>query len=169
MKLEVDTDPARLDLRLLHDYLSGESYWAKGVPLEVLRKGIENSLCFGVYAQAGARGGAGASGGAEARAGGAGAAAEEQVAFCRVITDLATFGWLSDVFVCPEYRGKGVSKALMDVVMSHPDLQGFRRFLLGTRDAHELYARYGFKGLAKPEIYMEIWEPGVYLKPKASG
>ena len=141
LELEVDTDPSRIDVPLVHSYLSRDSYWAKGMPEEVLRKGIANALCFGAYLPDG-----------------------RQVAFCRVITDRATFGWLSDVFVVPELRGKGVSKALMDRVIAHPDLQGFRRFLLATRDAHELYGRFGFKPLAKPEIYMEIWEPTVYLK-----
>jgi GNAT superfamily N-acetyltransferase len=142
--LVVDTDPERIDFPLVHSYLSRDSYWAKGLPEAVFRKAIANSVCFGVYAGDG-----------------------KQVAFCRVVTDCATFGWLCDVFVVPEHQGKGISKRLMEKVMGHPDLQGFRRFILGTRSAHSLYARYGFKPLAKPEIYMEIWDPEVYLR-KAS-
>jgi GNAT superfamily N-acetyltransferase len=140
--LEIDTDPARIDVALVHTYLSRDSYWAKGMPEALLRKAIANSMCFGVYERSGG-----------------------QLAFCRVITDRSTFAWLSDVFVLPEHQGKGISKAFMAKVFSHPDLQGLRRFMLSTKDAHSLYARFGFKEQSKPERYMEILQPGIYSNP----
>ena len=131
----ISTDPALLDVPLIHDYLSNQSYWAAGRPLEVVRRSIENSLCFGVYT------------------------AGRQAGFTRVVTDRATFAWLCDVFVLPPYRGRSLSKWLLECVVNHPDLQGVRRFLLATRDAHDLYQRYGFTTLADPERFMEIFRP----------
>jgi GNAT superfamily N-acetyltransferase len=126
----VSTDRSRLDLEVIHGYLSS-SYWAAGVPEEVVRRSIEDSLCFGVY-----RG-------------------EEQVGFARVITDRATFAYLADVFVLEGHRGRGLGRWLVEVVLSHPELRGLRRWMLATRDAHELYRRYGFAELGRPGIFME--------------
>ena len=135
----VTTDPARVDLGLVHGYLA-DSYWAKGIPLEVVRRSIANSLNFSVYH------------------------GESQVGFARVITDYATFGYLGDVFVLESHRGRGLSKWLMEVVITHPELQGFRRWVLLTRDAHGLYEQFGFKPVAAPERYMERWVPEVYRR-----
>jgi GNAT superfamily N-acetyltransferase len=126
----VSTDRSLLDLQVIHGYLS-TSYWAAGVPEEVVGRSIENSLNFGVY-----RG-------------------EEQVGFARVVTDRATFAYLADVFVLEAHRGQGLGKWLVEVVLSHPDLQGLRRWMLATRDAHDLYRRYAFTELARPAIFME--------------
>ena len=126
----ISTDTSMLDLEVVHGYLS-RSYWAAGVPEDVVRRSIENSLCFGVY-----RG-------------------EEQAGFARVVTDRATFAYLADVFVLDEHRGQGIGKWLLEVILSHPDLQGLRRWMLATRDAHDLYRRYAFTELARPGIFME--------------
>jgi ribosomal protein S18 acetylase RimI-like enzyme len=126
----VSTDPGRLNLGVIHSFLEG-SYWARGVPLEVVGRSVENSLCFGLY-----RG-------------------DEQVGFARVVTDRATFAYLADVFVLKEHRGRELGKMLTEVVLSHPELQGLRRWILATADAHELYRRYGFSELGSPEIFME--------------
>lgn len=135
----IDTDPARLDLDVVHAFLS-TSYWARGIPRETVVRSIEHSLCFGAYV------------------GGA------QIGFARVVTDFATFAWLADVFVIESERGAGVSKALMDAVFAHPRLQGLRRWMLATRDAHTLYSRYRFKPLAAPDRFMELHDPDVYLR-----
>jgi GNAT superfamily N-acetyltransferase len=126
----ISTDASMLDLEVVHGYLS-RSYWAAGVPEDVVRRSIENSLCFGVY-----RG-------------------EEQAGFARVVTDRATFAYLADVFVLDEHRGQGIGKWLLEVILSHPDLQGLRRWMLATRDAHDLYRRYAFTELTRPGIFME--------------
>jgi GNAT superfamily N-acetyltransferase len=136
--LLISTDPRLLDMALIHDFLANRSYWALGRPLEVARRSLDNSLCFGLY-----EGG-------------------KQVGFTRVVTDRATFAWLCDVFVLEPYRGRGLSKWLIECVMGHPDLQGLRRLLLGTRDAHGLYQRYGFTQLADPARFMEVLRPDVY-------
>jgi GNAT superfamily N-acetyltransferase len=141
----VSTDPALLDLPLIHEFLSNRSYWAAGIPLEVVRRSVENALCFGLY-----QGG-------------------RQIGFARVVTDRATFAYLADVFVLEAYRGRGLSKWLLDCVMGHADLQGLRRFLLGTRDAHGLYERHGFTPLTNPERFLEIFRPDVYARMKAEG
>jgi GNAT superfamily N-acetyltransferase len=130
----ISTDRSRLNLGIIHDFLS-TSYWAVGVLDDVVRRLVENSLVFGVY-----RG-------------------EEQVGFARVVTDYATFAYLADVFVLEAHRGRGVGKWLIEVVLSHPDLRGLRRWLLATGDAHELYRKYGFAELARSEIFMEIHSP----------
>ena len=134
----VSTDPARLDLMKVHAFLANESYWAAGIPMPVLLKSVENSLCFGVYHQ------------------------EEQVGFARVISDYATFAYVADVFIDEEHRNKGCGKWLMECIMGHPQLQGLRRWMLVTRDAHGLYAQYGFKPLANPEKLMEVVDLEVY-------
>jgi GNAT superfamily N-acetyltransferase len=134
----ISTDPALLDVPLTHDFLANRSYWAAGRPLEVARRSLDHSLCFGLYERG------------------------RQVGFARVVTDRATFAWLCDVFVLEAYRGRGLSKWLIGCVMGHPALQGLRRTLLGTRDAHALYERFGFKPLADPTRFMEVFRPDVY-------
>ena len=137
-ELRITTDPAALDVELVHRFLSQQSTWAKGIPLELVRRAIEGSLCFGGFLGQG------------------------QVAFARVISDYATFANLVDVFVLPEHRGKGYSKALMREVMAHPKLQGLRRFTLATSDAHGLYRQFGFTAPLKPDSFMERYRPDIY-------
>jgi GNAT superfamily N-acetyltransferase len=138
VELRISTDPAELDVALIHHFLSQQSSWARGIPIELVERSLHGSLCFGGYL------------------GG------EQIAFARVVTDYATYGNLVDVFVLPEYRGRGYSKILMRAVMTHPQLQGLRRFTLNTVDAHGLYAQFGFTSPRKPETAMEIYRPGLY-------
>ena len=132
----ISTDKSKLQLDIIHDYLSKKSYWAEGIPKETVQKSIKNSMAFGVYLQQENK--------------------LNQVGFCRIISDLATYAYLADVFVLEEYRGKGISKLLMKTVLKHPDLQGLRRWVLATADAHGLYAQYGFTSLDKPENFMQI-------------
>lgn len=139
----VSNDPARLDLDVIHRFLS-RAYWSEGIPRDVLERAIRNSLCFGVYV------------------GGA------QVGFARVITDHATFAYLADVFILESHRGRGLSKLVMETIMSHPDLQGLRRFSLATRDAHGLYRQFGFEAPKMPERLMEILDPDIYKKPRTA-
>jgi catechol 2,3-dioxygenase-like lactoylglutathione lyase family enzyme len=134
--LVVSTDPALLDLGMIHDFLSNRSYWAAGRPLEVVRRSLDSSLCFGLYE------------------------GSRQIGLARVVTDGATFAWLCDVFVLEPYRGRGLAKWLVECVMGHPDLQGLRRFLLATQDAHGLYERFGFAPLAEPARFLEVFRPG---------
>ncbi len=136
---DISTDPGRLDLDAIHGYLA-RSYWAQAVPRAVVARAIRHSLCFGLY-----RGTA-------------------QVGFARVVTDSTTFAYLADVFVLEAHRGRGLGKWLIDCVLGHADLQGLRRFMLATRDAHGLYAQYGFTPLAHPERLMEIVRPDIYLQ-----
>jgi N-acetylglutamate synthase-like GNAT family acetyltransferase len=136
--LEISCDPARLDVGLVHRFLSEESSWARGIPRTLVEKAIANSICFGAYLDG------------------------NQVAFARVITDRATFANMVDVFVLPEYRGRGFSKLLMKAVDAHPDLQGLRRFTLATGDAHGLYAQFGFTPPLRPATLMERYYPDVY-------
>jgi len=133
----ISTDAARLDLDVIHSFLS-TAYWAEGVPREVVARSIANSLCFGVYDGA------------------------KQIGFARVVTDYATFAYLGDVFIIEPYRGRGLSKALMDTAISHPHLRGLRRWLLGTADAHGLYRKFGFAESRYPERQMERSDPDVY-------
>ncbi|MBV9339817.1 MAG: GNAT family N-acetyltransferase [Acidobacteria bacterium] len=133
----VSTDPARLDHDVIHRFLTN-SYWAKGIPRQLVARCIENSLCFGVF-----RG-------------------REQVGFARVISDYATFAYVGDVFILAEHRGRGLGKFLMSCVMNHPELVGLRRWSLVTRDGHGLYRQFGFTSLARPDGYMELHNPGVY-------
>lgn len=130
-KYTISTDKSRLDVPLIHQFLSQESYWAQHVPLEIVQRSIDNSLCFGVYHD------------------------EKQVGFARVITDQATFAYLSDVFVVPGYRGQGISKQLVETISQWPTLQGLRRWVLATRDAHTLYEPFGFTALNHPEWFMQ--------------
>jgi GNAT superfamily N-acetyltransferase len=133
----ITTDLAKFDLETIWGWLSG-SYWAAGVPRTTVERALRNSLPFGIFE------------------------GPRQVGVARVVTDRATFAYLADVFVEEGSRGRGLSKWLMATIQSHPDLQGLRRFILGTRDAHGLYAQFGFRPLAHPEIFMEIHHPDVY-------
>jgi GNAT superfamily N-acetyltransferase len=134
----ISSDKSLLDISYIHSYISEKSYWAKGVPREILEKSIEHSFCFGVYHQ------------------------RQQVGFARLVTDYATFGYLADVFIDESHRGKGLSKRLMEVIFETPELQRFRRFMLGTRDAHGLYEKFGFTTLREPTRFMEKHQPDVY-------
>lgn len=135
----VSNDPARIDLDYVHRYLSQESYWAGAIPRDVVARSVANALSFGLYAPDGA-----------------------QVGFARVITDKATFAWLADVFIDPGQQGLGLGKGLMDAIVAHPDLQGLRRFMLVTADAHGLYERYGFTAVENPERLMVIVRTDLY-------
>jgi GNAT superfamily N-acetyltransferase len=136
--IRVSTDKEQLDLPMIHRFLSEETYWAKGIPLSIMRKAIESSLCFGLFQR------------------------DMQVGFARVVTDYATFGYLCDVFVLEPYRGNGLGRVLMEHVMAHPALASLRRIVLVTGDAHFLYEKVGFRRLAKPERYMELHRADVY-------
>ena len=116
----ISTDNALLDLSVVHDYLSNKSYWATGRSVETIKRSIEHSLAFGVYK------------------------GEQQIGFARVVTDYATFAWIADVFILGSFRGQGLGTWLMEIVISHPKLQGFRRWTLSTKDAHALYRKFGF-------------------------
>lgn len=137
-ELHISADKSDLDVDLIHAFLANESSWARGIPRQVVERSIAHSLCFGGYIDG------------------------RQVAFARVISDFSTFANLVDVFVLPTHRGRGHSKRLMDAVMSHPDLQGLRRFTLATGDAHGLYAPFGFTPPLKPATLMERYFPGLY-------
>lgn len=142
MNITISTDKSKLDIPLIHKYLSEDSYWAKKIPLNIVERAIENSLNFGVYDD------------------------EKQVGYARVTTDYASFAYLADVFILPDYRGNGLSKQLVKYIIEYPSLQGFRRWMLGTADAHELYRKYGFKELANPSRFMEIANPTIYENQK---
>jgi len=135
----VYTDPAKLNVAAIHGYLS-RAYWSEGIPRDIVEKAIANSLCFGLIRDS------------------------DQIGFARVVTDRATYAYLCDVYVLEEFRGKGLGVWLMECVMSHPDLQGLRRFTLATRDAHGLYKKFGFAELKKPESLMEIVHHDIYLR-----
>lgn len=134
----ISTEPNRLQIDAIHKYLTEESYWARERSREQTETAIKNSLPFGVYK------------------------GENQIGFARVITDFATFAYLGDVFILEDFRGKGLSKWLMDVIISHPDLQNFRRWILATRDAHTLYEKFGFAALKHPTRWMEKAAPNAY-------
>src|SRR5262245_12036986 len=137
----ISTDPARLDLPMITEFLA-HSYWAEGIPLDVVERAVKGSLCFGLYEGA------------------------HQVGFARCVTDAATFAYLADVFVLDAHRGRGLARWMMEVVMSHPDLQGLRRFSLVTRDAHGAYESFRFTPLVPPEGHMEIVRRGIYREKK---
>ncbi|HEV7743603.1 MAG TPA: GNAT family N-acetyltransferase [Pyrinomonadaceae bacterium] len=137
----ISTDRSRLDVELIHDFISNTSYWGQGRALAVVQRSLDNSLNFGLYKNT------------------------EQVGFARVVTDYATFAWIADVFVLPEHRGRGLSKWLMEVMLSYPSLQGFRRWVLATKDAHSLYERFGFIQLHRPERWMERRDPDMQESP----
>ncbi len=134
----ISTDPARLQLDVIHQFLTN-CYWAKGIPRDIVARSIEHSLCFGIYDVSGG-----------------------QVGFARVISDFATVAYLGDVFVLQSHRGRGLSHWMMECIMQHPDLQGLRRWILLTGDAHGLYAKFGFTPLKSADRYMELHRPDVY-------
>jgi GNAT superfamily N-acetyltransferase len=137
----ISTNRSRLDIDLIHDFISNDSYWGTGRAREVVARSIENSLPFGIYQS------------------------DNQVGFARVVTDYATFAWVADVFILPEHRGRGLSKWMMEVILAHPRLQGFRRWVLSTKDAHGVYERFGFMPLKKPERWMERFDPNMKESP----
>lgn len=134
----ISTDKSKLDLSLVHSFLSTQAYWSLNIPFAIVKRSVENSLCFGVYQ------------------------GDRQVGFARIITDYATIAYLGDVFILPEHRGQGLSKRLVGEIMTHPDLQGLRRWMLLTSDAHGLYRQYGWTSIANPDRYMEIAKPDIY-------
>lgn len=135
---EISTDPHRLNLGVIHKFLAEESYWSLGIPRFVVERAIENSLCFGVYHR------------------------NAQVGFARVVTDRSTFALLADLFILQTHRGKGLSKWLMRCIVGHEDLQGLRRLLLLTSDAHDLYRQFGFQELGNPSRFMEVLRADIY-------
>lgn len=137
----ISTNPARLDLDVIYNFLTN-CYWAKGIPRETVETSVEHSLCFGIYDRD-----------------------AQQAGFARVISDFATIAYLGDVFVLEAYRGHGLSKWLMECITQHPALQNLRRWILLTRDAHDLYAKFGFTPIAAPDRYMELHRPDVYEVP----
>ena len=138
MKIEISTERTRLDIDFVFNFLHNDARWCQGIPRSVVEKSIANSLCFGAYVGA------------------------AQVGFARMVTDYATFGNLVDVFVTAEYQGQGVARRLLEAVNSHPQLQGLRRVTLATSDKQKLYTKFGFTKLARPEIFMEKFDPDVY-------
>ena len=140
---EISTDKKRLDVAMIHVFLANESYWAKGIPVSVVKKAIKNSFCFGVYKE------------------------DKQVGFARVITDFATTAYVGDVFILEPFRGKGLGKRLVKTIVEHPRLNGLRLWFLGTKDAHDLYRRYGFKKVADTPIMerlMAMLDPDVWTR-----
>lgn len=127
----ISTNPDKLDFGVVHHYLSEQSYWSAGIPMETVREAARGSICFGVYEGA------------------------KQIGYTRLITDAATFGYLADVFILEEYQGQGLGTWLIDSILAHPACQGFRRWFLATQDAHGLYVKFGFEPLKHPEVYME--------------
>lgn len=138
-EIRISTNRADVNLDVVHAFLSLDAYWSKNIPFELVRKAVENSYCFSAFIE------------------------DRQVGFARVISDGATFAYLCDVFTLPEFRGRGIGKRLMQSVQAHPELQGLRRWMLMTADAHKLYESYGFRVLAKPDRAMEISRPDIYL------
>lgn len=136
-KFIITTNKEKFDINLIHSFLT-HSYWAEGISKDVVKRSIVGSLCFGVFDN------------------------DKQVGFARMITDKATFAYLADVFIVDEYRGLGLSRWLMKVIMSHPDLQGLRRTMLATKDAHELYKKFGFTPLTNVDRWMQIHAPDIY-------
>ena len=134
----ISTDKRKLDINDVHEFLSKKAYWCLNIPIDKVQTAIENSLCFGVYK------------------------AEKQIGFARVITDFSTIAYLGDVYILEEHRGKGISKWLIEIIMNHPQLQGLRRWILLTGDAHELYRKYGWTDIADPTKWMELHHKNVY-------
>jgi N-acetylglutamate synthase-like GNAT family acetyltransferase len=141
----VSTDQQDFNIAAIHDFLTN-CYWAKGIPMATLQTAINNSLCFAVLCPQ-----------------------NETVGFARMITDKATFAYLADVYILDAHRGKGLSKRLMQVIVQHPELQGLRRTVLATRDAHGLYEQFGYKALANPQTFMEVWQPDIYKQSIDTG
>ncbi len=138
--MDISSDKSRLDVDLIHRFLSAQSTWAIGIPRSTVERSIEHSLCFGGYEHG------------------------EQIAFARVVSDYATFAYLMDVFVLPQHQNRGLSLRLLEVIKAHPQLQGLRRFMLASSNARGLYQRFGFTALGKPEIMMEINVADIYVK-----
>lgn len=132
---QISTDQSLIDFETVYRYLHFESYWAKGISEEKLHTAIKNSLCFGIYKQS------------------------TQAGFARVVTDRSTFAYICDVFILPEFRGSGLSKWLIQTIVTHPELQGLRRWSLATADAHGLYSQFGFSPISRPDRWMEIFTP----------
>lgn len=139
---DISLDPARLQLDAVHGFIS-TTYWASGMPRETMARAIANSVCVGAYRDG------------------------EQVGFARVVTDRATFAYLADVFVLPDHGGKGLARALVTALHDHPDLQGLRRWMLATNDAHGVYAALGWQPIARPELFMQRHDPDVYRRGAA--
>ena len=137
MSLRVTTELDEMDFKAIHDFLQ-KSYWSAGIPATLLSKALQNSLCFALLDN------------------------ERTIGFARMVTDCATFGYLADVFIIQAYRGRGLSKQLMDAVVAHPQLQGLRRTMLATSDAHGLYEQYGFARIADPSMLMQKYDPAIY-------
>lgn len=137
MSYQITTDINEMDFDVIHQFIAN-SYWAKEIPKSVMRKALENSLCFALFED------------------------KNQIGFARMITDKATFAYLADVFILPDHQGNGLSRLLMDEIVKHPDLQGLRRVMLATRDAHGLYAKYGFENIKDSSMLMQMLSPGVY-------
>ncbi len=135
-------DNKLLNVAAIHDYLTNHSYWAKGIPYQTVERSLSNSLCFGIYKDG------------------------QQVGFARWITDRATFGYLADVYVLETCRGLGLSKKLLELMLAHPELQGLRRYMLATLDAHGLYAQFGFKPIPHPERLMGIAVEDIYTRKR---
>mgnify|MGYP005753524909 FL=1 len=138
--LRISAETADVDLDVVYEFLSQQAYWSPGIPRALVEKAVANSLCFSAWLDG------------------------RQVGFARIAGDRATFGYLADVFVLPDYRGRGISKALVAAAMAHPEVRGLRRIMLATRDAHALYAGFGFGPPARPESLMEIHRPDIYRK-----
>lgn len=139
-KFCISTDKTKLDVDSIHEFLSTKAYWALNIPKDKVQKTIQNSLCFGVYID------------------------EKQIGFAKIISDFSTIAYLGDVFILEEYRGKGLSKWLIETIMAHPDLQGLRRWILLTGDAHGLYRQFGWTDIAEPSKWMELYNKNVYSK-----
>lgn len=137
----ITTETSFFNVEFIHAFLS-KSYWAENIPMETVQRSIDNSISFGVFHLG------------------------RQIGFARVITDKATFAYLADVFIDEAYRGLGLSKWLMEEIIAHPDLQGLRRMMLATRDAHGLYAQFGFEPLTFTDRWMQIHKPGIYKNPE---
>ena len=138
----IDTDPERLQLDAIHGYLA-QTYWARDIPRETMARAVANSVCVGAYH------------------------GDRQVGFARVVTDRATFAYLADVFVLPDHGGNGLAKAMVQALHDHPELQGLRRWMLATRDAHGVYAALGWQPVAEPELFMQRHDPDVYRRDAA--
>lgn len=138
--MDISNDKSRLQIDVIHLFLSSQSTWAIGIPRDVVERSIDNSLCFGGYE------------------------GDQQIAFARVVSDYATFAYLMDVFILPEHRGRGLSLQLMQAIMAHPQLQALRRFMLASSNARGLYQEFGFRQLANPDIMMEINVSDIYTK-----
>ena len=136
----ITTDKSMMDVKMIHKFLANESYWSKNIPLERVKKAIENSLNFGIFYK------------------------EKQIGFARVISDFSTIAYLGDLFILKEYRGQGLARLLLEQVMNYPELKGLRRWILLTKEAHDLYQQYGWAMVARPESWMEIHDPQVYSK-----